>query len=90
VNEVLRKLYSLIKFQALVTDIMMAGLNGKELAEHAVKINPNLTVIYIPGYSENALFKEGIIAPDIVLLRKPFLPGKLINEIQEILDQHSD
>ena len=79
-----------VHIDLLVTDIMMPGLNGKELADHAVKINPNLKVIYISGYSDNALFKEGIIAPDIVLLRKPFLPGKLINEIQEILGQHSD
>ncbi|MFP6801543.1 MAG: ATP-binding protein [Pseudomonadales bacterium] len=79
-----------VHIDLLVTDIMMPGLNGKELADHAVKINPNLKVIYISGYSDNALFKEGIIAPDIVLLRKPFLPGKLINEIREILDQHSD
>jgi two-component system cell cycle sensor histidine kinase/response regulator CckA len=79
-----------VHIDLLVTDIMMPGLNGKELADHAVKMNPNLKVIYISGYSDNALFKEGIIAPDVVLLRKPFLPGKLINEIQEILDQHSD
>ena len=79
-----------VHIDLLVTDIMMPGLNGKELANHAVNINPNLKVIYISGYSDNALFKEGIIAPDIVLLRKPFLPEKLINEIRKILDQHSD
>ncbi|MBT5156373.1 MAG: response regulator, partial [Gammaproteobacteria bacterium] len=49
-----------------------------------------LKVIYISGYSDNDLFKEGIIAPDIFLLRKPFLPEKLIDEIRNILDQHPD
>ena len=79
-----------VHIDLLVTDIMMPGLNGKELADHAAKINPNLKVIYISGYSDSALFKEGVIAPDTVLLKKPFLPGKLIHEIREILDQHSD
>jgi signal transduction histidine kinase len=75
-----------VHIDLLVTDIMMPGLNGKELADSAVKINPNLKVIYISGYSDNALFKEGVIAPDIALLRKPFLPEKLIDEIRKILD----
>ena len=79
-----------VNIDLLVTDIMMPGLNGKELAESAIKVNPNLKVIYISGYSDNDLFKEGIIAPDIFLLRKPFLPEKLIDEIRNILDQHSD
>ena len=79
-----------VNIDLLVTDIMMPGLNGKELAESAIKVNPNLKVIYISGYSDNDLFKEGIIAPDIFLLRKPFLPEKLIDEIRNILDQHPD
>lgn len=79
-----------VRIDLLVTDIMMPGLNGKELADSAIKINPNLKVIYISGYSDNALFKEGVIAPDIALLRKPFLPEKLIDEIRKILDQKAD
>lgn len=76
-----------VHIDLLVTDIMMPGLNGKELADSAIKTNPKLKIIYISGYSDNALFKEGVIAPDIALLRKPFLPGKLIDEIRKILDQ---
>lgn len=70
----------------LVADIMMPGLNGKELADRLIKERSSLKVIFISGYTNNVVVKRGILDPDIAFIQKPFAPKTLGIRVREVLD----
>jgi two-component system cell cycle sensor histidine kinase/response regulator CckA len=69
----------------LVTDVVMPGMNGRELAEHLQAARPDLPVLYISGYAESALGNRPQERPD-PFLRKPFPPETLVREVRRVLD----
>ena len=69
----------------LVTDVVMPGMNGRELAEHLQAARPDLPVLYISGYAESALGSRPQERPD-PFLRKPFPPETLAREVRRVLD----
>lgn len=72
----------------LLTDIVMpGGLNGRELAERAVAINPGLKVLYTSGYTENAIVHQGRLDPGIDLLSKPYRRKILADKVRTVLDR---
>ncbi|MBN1835515.1 MAG: PAS domain S-box protein, partial [Spirochaetales bacterium] len=73
------------EFDLLVTDVIMPGLGGAELAAALVDENPALQVLYISGYAENSLAPQGLLRAGVRLLQKPFSPRRLETEIREIL-----
>jgi len=72
-------------FDLLVTDVVMPGLGGAELAAALVGENPSLQVLYISGYAENSLAPQGLLRAGVRLLQKPFAPRQLETEIRGIL-----
>jgi CheY-like chemotaxis protein len=69
----------------LVTDMIMPGLGGRELAEAARALRPGLKVIFMSGYSQDVVLKEGL-PKRTAFLQKPFTPGRLTQRVREILD----
>ncbi|HLH47082.1 MAG TPA: ATP-binding protein, partial [Acidimicrobiales bacterium] len=63
-------------FDVLVTDVIMPGLNGVELASRLRTARPDLPVLYVTGYANQALRQQGLVA-DARILRKPYTPGEL-------------
>jgi CheY-like chemotaxis protein len=72
-------------FQLLLTDVVMPGMNGPELADEARKVAPNLPLLYMSGYTGGVLAARGIGDDSIHLLRKPFEPNELIDRVQAVL-----
>ncbi|MFB3786136.1 MAG: response regulator [bacterium] len=70
----------------LVTDLVMPGLNGHELAAHIRRIRPGVKILYMSGYTEDAMVRQGLMDPDIAFIQKPFTPLTLIQKIQHVLD----
>jgi DNA-binding response OmpR family regulator len=71
----------------LLTDVIMPGMNGRELAKRVSEIRPNTKVLYMSGYTENAIGHNGTLDAGIKLLQKPFTLQALQAKVREVLDQ---
>jgi two-component system cell cycle sensor histidine kinase/response regulator CckA len=70
----------------LVTDVVMPGLSGSQLARQLVRRRPELLVLYISGYPEDSIAHHGVLSADQHFLQKPFPPGQFLEKIREVLD----
>jgi signal transduction histidine kinase/ActR/RegA family two-component response regulator len=69
----------------LLTDVVMPGMNGKDLASRIQQMRPGIRVMYMSGYTENAVVNQGILEPGIAFIQKPFSPRELVNRVVETL-----
>jgi len=69
----------------LITDVVMPGMNGPELASHLNRARPGLLVLYTSGYTDHALLHGGVIETGTAFLQKPFLPQSLLARVEELL-----
>jgi DNA-binding response OmpR family regulator len=70
----------------LLTDVIMPGMNGRELAQRISEIRPNVKILYMSGYTENVIGHNGMLEPGVRLLQKPFNLRDLKNIVREVLD----
>jgi len=70
----------------MVTDIVMPGMSGRELAERLAVERPGMRVLYISGYTDDEILRHGIAAGTVDLLEKPFSPEALSAAVRRILD----
>ena len=71
----------------LLTDVVMPQLNGRELAEQLQALRPGIKLIYMTGYTEDAVVRHGVSTAGVVCLQKPFLPDTLARKVREVLDR---
>ncbi|HUO35628.1 MAG TPA: PAS domain S-box protein [Candidatus Acidoferrum sp.] len=69
----------------LMTDVVMPGISGRELADRVKKLRPDIRVLYMSGYTDQAVVHHGILENDAVLLQKPFTITTLASRLREIL-----
>jgi PAS domain S-box-containing protein len=72
--------------QMVVTDVVMPGLGGRELVGRLKIMSPRLPVLFVSGYTEEAVRQEGVLEPGAAYLEKPFTPEKLLRKVREVLD----
>jgi len=70
----------------LLTDVIMPGMNGRELAQRISEIRPNAKVLYMSGYTENVIGQDGTLDAGVRLLQKPFNLRDLKSKVREVLD----
>jgi CheY-like chemotaxis protein len=71
----------------LLTDVVMPGTSGPEMTKRMVERRPALKVIYMSGYTEDAIVQHGVLTPGIAFLHKPFTAETLGRKIREVLDR---
>jgi CheY-like chemotaxis protein len=75
-----------LPIQLLVTDVVMPKMNGRELAQRLLAIRPELRVLYMSGYTDNAIVHHGILEPEVAYVQKPLLPEAFARRVREVLD----
>ena len=73
-------------YALLLTDVVMPGMNGKVFADEAQRNDPGLRVLFMSGYTENAIFRNGHLATGIRLLSKPFRKVDLAQAVRHAID----
>jgi PAS domain S-box-containing protein len=76
-----------IKIDLLLTDVVMPGMNGRELSRRARELRPMLKVIFMSGYSRNAVVHHGRVDRDVQLIQKPISLQDLSARLRDILDR---
>ena len=73
----------------LLTDIMMPGINGKELADRVAASRPDTKMIFMSGRAAEVISEAGVLIPVDAFLAKPFTVGRLLNKVRERLEYRS-
>jgi len=79
-----------LRVDLLLTDVAMPGMNGRELAKRADALRPGLKVLYVTGYSRNAIVHQGRLDPGVELIQKPITQEALAGRARDLLDARKD
>jgi hypothetical protein len=74
------------QIHVLLSDVVMPGMSGPDLARLAAARRPELKVLYISGYTADAAVLDGVIQSGVAYLPKPFTPDKLARKLRKVLD----
>ncbi len=73
------------RIDLLVTDVVMPGMNGRDLALGLTATRPETKVLYVSGYPDHSIVHQGLLTPGLAFLQKPFAPDALARKIREVL-----
>ena len=70
----------------LLTDVVMPQMSGPQLSEEVMKMWPDISILYMSGYTDNVIMHHGVLKKGVPFLQKPFSPDALVLKVREILD----
>jgi len=75
------------RIHLLVTDVIMPGINGRKVSELAVSAHPDMAVLFMSGYTDDAILRHGVLEANVPFLEKPFTPNRLRIKVRETLNR---
>jgi PAS domain S-box-containing protein len=74
------------RIDLVISDVVMPQMSGRELAEHISRLRPETRVLFMSGYTDDAIVRHGILEENMSFIQKPFLPDALARKARELLD----
>lgn len=71
----------------LITDVVLPGMGGRELAEEVARRHPEIRILFVSGYTDDAILQHRLVDRDVTLLQKPFTASSLAGKVREVLDR---
>jgi PAS domain S-box-containing protein len=78
------------RIDLLVTDVVLPGMNGRRLADALLAAHPEMKVLFMSGYTEDAIVDQGVLDPGISFLQKPFTPKDLAEKARRVLERRAE
>jgi two-component system, cell cycle sensor histidine kinase and response regulator CckA len=75
------------KIPLMITDVVMPQISGPELAIRLRQLHPEIQVLYMSGYTDDAVVRHGLLDAPLSFLQKPFTPSALVHKVRDVLDQ---
>jgi two-component system cell cycle sensor histidine kinase/response regulator CckA len=69
----------------MVTDVILPGINGAQLASQLSRLRPEMKVLFVSGYTDETIVRHGVLEPGLAFLQKPFSPKALNRKVGEML-----
>jgi signal transduction histidine kinase len=73
--------------ELMITDVVLPGIGGRELAEQVSALRPAIRILYVSGYTDDVILQHRLVERDVTLLQKPFTASSLSAKVREVLDR---
>jgi PAS domain S-box-containing protein len=78
------------KVDLMLTDVVMPGMSGRELARYLTEVAPGVPVLFTSGYTDGEIARRGLLDPGATVIQKPFSSATIVQAVTERLDRHQD
>jgi signal transduction histidine kinase len=75
--------------QLMITDVVLPGMGGRELAEQVAALRPEIRILYVSGYTDDVILQHRLVERDVSLLQKPFTASSLASKVRDVLDRQN-